>query len=83
MDGQTLQPKATDKGRKNSQLQDLQRQEGGGNCLWDLNEPLHGTAGHQGAKDKGCRRYCVYMCGVAQHTEDTPGQTAHQLREMM
>ena len=34
LDGQTLQPKTTDQGRKNSQLQDLQGKEGGGKCLW-------------------------------------------------
>ena len=74
MDGETLQQKATHKGRENSQLQDLQRHEGGVNRLWNLSEPVQGTSGHHGAKAKACQRYCVYICGVAQHAEDTPGQ---------
>ena len=69
MDGQTSQLKSTGQGKRNSQLQDLQGQEGGGKRLWNLNEPT----GHHGAKAKGCQRHCVYMCAVAQHAEDTPG----------
>ena len=62
------------KRRKNSQIQDLLGQEGGGKRLWNLSEPLQGTTGHHGAKAKGCQRHCVYMYGVAQHDEDTPGR---------
>ena len=51
MDGQTLQPKVTDRGRMNSQLQDLQRQEGGEKCLWNLSDPLQGMT-HQGAAER-------------------------------
>ena len=36
MDGESLQPKATDKGRKNSQLQDFKRQEDVGKRLRTL-----------------------------------------------
>ena len=38
MDGETLQQKTTHKGRKNSKLQELQRQEGGGECVWNISE---------------------------------------------
>ena len=38
MDGETLQLKTTCKGRKNSQLQDLHRQEGGGECTWKISD---------------------------------------------
>ena len=31
--------------RKNSQLQDLQRQEGGGKFLWNISELVQGTLG--------------------------------------
>ena len=66
MDGETLQQETTHKGRKNSQLQDLQRQEGGGECVWNIIEQIQVTTGHHGAKFKGCQRHCFYMCGVAQ-----------------
>ena len=32
------------------------------------------TNEHHGAKAKGSQRHCFYMCGVAQHTEDTAGR---------
>ena len=70
MDGETLQQKTTNKGRKNSQLQDLQKQESGGERVWNISEQLQGTTGHHGAKTKG-----FYMFDVAQHTEDTPGRS--------
>ena len=63
MNGEILQQKITHKGRKNSQPQDLQRQEGSGKCLCSLSEPVQGTTGHHGAKAKGCQRF-VYLCGV-------------------
>ena len=31
------------------------------------------TNGYHGAKAEGCQRHCVYVCGFAQHAEDTPG----------
>ena len=51
----------------------LQRQEGGRKCICNINEQIQRTTGYHGAKAKGCQRHCFYMCGVAQHTEDTPG----------
>ena len=36
MNDETLQQKTTQKGRKSSQLQDRQRQEGGGEHVWDI-----------------------------------------------
>ena len=74
MDGEILQQKTTYKGRKNSKIQALKRQEGGRKYLWNISEPIQGT-GHHGAKAKGNQRHSVYMCGVAQHTEDTPGRS--------
>ena len=74
MDGEILQQKTTHRGRKNSQLQDLQRQEGGRKRLWNINEPVQSTTGHHNAKTEGCQRHCFYMCGVAQHAKNTPGQ---------
>ena len=73
MDGETLQQKTTHKGRKNSKLQDLQRQEGSGECVWNISEQIQGTTGHHVAKAKGCQRHYFYLCIVAQHAEDTPG----------
>ena len=74
MDGKTLQQTTTHMRRKNSKLQDLQRQEDGGERICDFSEQSQGTTGHHGAKAKGCQRHCFYMCGVAQHAEDTPGR---------
>ena len=73
MNGETLQQKATDKGRKNSKLQDLQRQEGGGKRIWNISEQIQRTTVHHEAKPNGCQRHCFYMCLVAQHAEGTPG----------
>ena len=36
MDGETLQQKTPHKERSNSQLQHFQRQEGGGECIWNI-----------------------------------------------
>ena len=73
MGDQTLQQKTTRKGRKNSQLQDLQRQVGGGECIWNISEQIQGTTEHYGTKAKGC--FCqrhIDKCGVvAQHAEKT------------
>ena len=35
---ETLQQKTTHKGREDSKLQDLQRQEGSGECVWNISE---------------------------------------------
>ena len=59
MNGETLQQKTTHKERKNSQLQDLQRKEGGAECIWNTREQIHCTIGHHGAKANppGTRRH--------------------------
>ena len=57
MDGETLQLKTTHKGRKNSKLQDPQRQEAGGECIWNISEQIQGITGHHGAKADGCQRH--------------------------
>ena len=76
MDDETLQHKTTHRGRKNSQLQDLQRQEGGQECIWNIGEQIQRVTGHHGEKAKVC--HCFYMCGVAQHAEDRPERRRHQ-----
>ena len=53
MNGETLQHKTTHKGRENRKLQDLQGQEGSGECDWNISEQIQGTAGHNGAKAEG------------------------------
>ena len=82
MAGET-QSKATDKGRKNSQLQNLQRQEGGGKRLWNLSEPVQGTTGHHGAKTKGYQRHLHVWCCTTFRGHTIAGQTGHQPQEMM
>ena len=74
MDGESLQQKTTHKGRENSKLQDLQRQEGNGEYIWNISEQIQGATGHNVTKAVGCQSQCFDMCGVAQHAEDTPGQ---------
>ena len=59
MDGETPQPKATDKRRKDRKLQDLQMQDNGGKRLWNLGKPLQGTTGHHGEKAKGRQTLCL------------------------
>ena len=43
------------------------------NTFWNLGELVQDNTGHHGAKTEDCHRHCVYMCGVLQHTKDTPG----------
>ena len=40
MNDATIQQKITHKGRKNSKLQDLQRQEGAGEGIWNISEQI-------------------------------------------
>ena len=69
MAGQALQQKTTDKGGENSQLQDIQGQEG----HWNISAKVQGTAVHHGAEAKSCEGHCVNMCGAAQHAEKLSG----------
>ena len=71
MDGDTLQQNTTHEGRKNSKLQDLQRQHSKRECIWNISEQIQGTTGHDRVMTKGCQIHCVYNCGVAKHAEDT------------
>ena len=73
MDGEILQQKTTHKERKNNQLQDLQRQEDGEECIRNISEQIQGTTGDHGTMVKDCQRHCFYMCGAAQHDEDIVG----------
>ena len=44
--------KTAHKGRENSKLQDLQRQDDSGECVWNISEQIQGTTGHNEAKPK-------------------------------
>ena len=59
---ETRQQKTTHQGRENSKLLDLQIQEGGGECIWNISEQIHGFSGHNGAKAKVCQRHYFDMC---------------------
>ena len=48
MDCETLQQKTTQKGRKNRQLHDLQRQESGEECVWNISEQIQSNTGGLG-----------------------------------
>ena len=73
MDGETLQQKTTHKRRKNSQLQDLQRQGVVQNMFGILVSRFRVLLGTMEQRPKVVRYIVFYMCGVAQHAEDTPG----------
>ena len=63
MDGETLQQKTTHKGRENSTLQDLQRQDSDGESIWKISEQIQDNNGHHGAKAESCHRHCFYILG--------------------
>ena len=48
--GHALQQKATDQRGENSQLQDIQGQNGGRECLWNTGGKVQGAADHHGAE---------------------------------
>ena len=72
MDSKTLRPKITHNGRENRKLQDLQSQECGAICVWNISEQIQVWA--PWSKDQRLSETLFYMCGVAQHVEDTPRQ---------
>ena len=74
---ETLQQKTTHKGRVNSKLQDLQRQEGSGECVLNPGKQSQGLTGHNAIKVKGSQKHCFDMFCAAQHAEDTPRRTRH------
>ena len=76
MDGKTLQQKTTTKGRKNSKLQDLKRQEGGGECIWNISEQIQGTTVHRRARPKVVRNI-VFTCVVLHNMLRTHQGGAH------
>ena len=65
MAGQTLQQKKSYKGRKNSQLQNLQGQEGGRERIWHSGQQFQGTTDDHGTTTRGGERHCTDMCGTA------------------
>ena len=71
--GQALQQKTTDQGGENSQLRDIQRQEGGQLYFLSICRKVQGTADHHGAKARSCERHCVDMCGTTQHAKKISG----------
>ena len=54
----------TDQGGGNSQLQDIQGEEGGRELIWYTCPEIQGTFDHHGAEAKRCERHCVNMCGT-------------------
>ena len=61
MDGETLHQKTTHKGRKNSQLQDLQRQEGCSKHIWSWFRVLLGTMGQRPRVGRDIGFTCVVL----------------------
>ena len=54
----------TDQGGENSQLQDIQGEEGGRELIWYTCQEIQGAVDHHGAEAKSCQRHCVNMCGT-------------------
>ena len=76
---ETPQQKITHKGRENRKIQDLQRQEGSGECVWNISEQIQVTTGHNGAKPKVIRNI-VFTCVVLHNMLRTyQGQTVRAL----
>ena len=73
MDGEALQQKTTDQKGENSQLQDIQGQKGGRECLWNTSGQIQGPTDHHGTKARGCEEHCVNMGGTTQHAKKTSG----------
>ena len=61
---QALQRKTSNEGRENSQLQDIQGQGGGQECLWNISWNSQGTTDHHGAEAKSCEGYCINVGGT-------------------
>ena len=73
-----LQQKIPHKGRENSKLQDLQRQEGSGECIWNPGKQIQHPTGHEWSK--GQRLSDIVLTCVAQHAEDTPRWSSQSRR---
>ena len=54
----------TDLGGENSQLQDIQGQEGSRELTLYTCQQIQGAIDHHGAEAKSCERHCVNMCGT-------------------
>ena len=80
---ETLQQETTCKGRENSKLQGLKRQEGSEEFVWIAGNHIQGLIGHSGAKALGCERHCFDMCGIAKHADDIPGQSRKSSLQQM
>ena len=56
--------KPTDQRRENSQLQDIQGEEGGRELIWYTCQVIQGAVYHHGTEAKSCERHRVNMCGT-------------------
>ena len=54
----------TDQGGENSQLQDIQGEEGGRGLVWYTCQEIQGPVDHHGAEAKSSQRHCINMCGT-------------------
>ena len=54
----------TDQGGENSQLQDIQGEEGGRKLIWYTGPEIQGAVDHHGAEAKSCQKHHVNMCGT-------------------
>ena len=54
----------TDQGGENSQLQDIQGEEGDQELIWYTFQQIQGAVDHHGAEAKSCERHCVNICGT-------------------
>ena len=62
--GQALKQTPTDQRRENSQLQDIQGEEGGRELIFYTCQEIQGAVDHHGTEAKSCTRHCVNMCGT-------------------
>ena len=56
--------KTTDQGGKNSQLQDIQGEEGGRKLIWYTCQQIQGAVDNHGTEAESYERHCVNMCGT-------------------
>ena len=54
---ETSQKKTAHKERENCKVQDVRRQEGTGECVWNPGKQVQGTTGHNGAKAQGYQKH--------------------------
>ena len=87
MDDENLQQKTTHKGREDSKLQDLQRQDSGGECVWNISEQIQGINVHHGGATAHQRpkvvRDIVFTCVVLHDMLSTQQGKADRAHKMI